>query len=72
MPVVSALRELRGRFVPVTEATFWSETVGEARTSAPLVAFNHQRAQILAPHREVDPWAGIDRSGETASAEEPA
>ena len=67
-----ALRELRGRFVPVTDATFWSDTVGEARTSAPLVAFNHQRAQILAPHREVDPWAGIDRSGETASAEEPA
>lgn len=67
-----ALRELRGRFVPVTDATFWSDTVGEARTSAPLVAFNHHRAQILAPHREVDPWAGIDRSGETASSQEPA
>jgi len=67
-----ALHELRGRFVPVTDATFWSDTVGEARTSAPLVAFNHHRAQILAPHREVDPWAGIDRSGETASSQEPA
>ena len=67
-----ALRELRGRFVPVTDATFWSDTVGEARTSAPLVAFNHHRAQILAPHREVDPWAGIDRSGEAASPQEPA
>ena len=58
-----ALGELRGRFVPVTDATFWSDTVGEARTTAPMIAFNHRRAQILAPHREVDPWAGIDRSG---------
>jgi hypothetical protein len=63
-----ALRELTGRFIPVTEATFWSDTVGEARTSAPMVAFNHRRAQILAPHREVDPWAGLDRSGETGSS----
>jgi hypothetical protein len=60
-----ALRELRGRFVPVTDATFWSDTVGEARTSAPMIAFNHNRAHILAPHREVDPWAGLDRSGAT-------
>jgi hypothetical protein len=63
-----ALRDLTGRFIPVTEAVFWSDTVGEARTSAPMVAFNHRRAQILAPHREVDPWAGIDRSGETRGA----
>jgi hypothetical protein len=62
-----ALRELTGRFVPVTEATYWSDTVGEARTSASMVAFNHRRAQILAPHREVDPWAGLDRSGEAGS-----
>ena len=55
----SALEELTGRFLPVTEATFWSDSVGEARTQAPLIAFNHNRAQILAPHREVDPWAGI-------------
>jgi hypothetical protein len=61
-----ALRDLTGRFLPVTDATFWSDTVGEARTTAPMVAVNHRRAQILAPHREVDPWAGIDRSGETA------
>ncbi|HEY8637430.1 MAG TPA: hypothetical protein VIL81_09220 [Candidatus Limnocylindrales bacterium] len=63
-----ALRDLTGRFIPVTDATFWSDTVGEARTSAPMVAFNHRRAQILAPHREVDPWAGLDRSGESGSA----
>jgi hypothetical protein len=62
-----ALRDLTGRFIPVTDAIFWSDTVGEARTSAPMVAFNHRRAQILAPHREVDPWAGLDRSGETGS-----
>jgi hypothetical protein len=57
-----ALRDLTGRFIPLTEAIYWSDTVGEARTSAPMVAFNHSRAQILAPHREVDPWAGLERS----------
>ena len=61
-----ALTELTGRFIPVTEATFWSEAAGEARQTAPMVAFNHQRAQILAPHRAVDPWAGLDRGGEAA------
>ncbi|HXI79327.1 MAG TPA: hypothetical protein VNM34_00775 [Verrucomicrobiae bacterium] len=66
-----ALRDLTGRFLPVTDATFWSDTVGEARTTAPMVAVNHRRAQILAPHREVDPWAGIDRSGETPAKEPP-
>jgi hypothetical protein len=64
-----ALGELTGRFIPVTEATYWSDIVGEARTVAPMVAFNHSRAQILAPHREVDPWAGLDRSGEAQAAE---
>jgi hypothetical protein len=29
-----------------------------------MVAINHTRAQIFAPHREVDPWVGLDRSGE--------
>ena len=59
--------ELTGRFVPVTDATYWSDSIGEARATAAMVAINHQRAQILAPHREVDPWAGLDRSGEGAS-----
>jgi hypothetical protein len=54
-----ALAQLTGRFVPVTDATYWSDSLGEARTTSPLVAFNHGRAQILAPHRAVDPWAGI-------------
>ena len=62
-----ALSELTGRFIPVTDATYWSDTVGEARATAPMVAVNHQRAQILAPHREADPWAGLDRGGEGPS-----
>lgn len=62
-----ALSELTGRFIPVTDATYWSETIGEARASAPMVAVNHRRAQIFAPHREMDPWTGIDRSGEGPS-----
>jgi hypothetical protein len=65
-----ALEELTGRFIPVTEATYWSDTVGEARKTAHLVAFNHSRAQILAPHREVDPWEGLQRGpAETAAGD---
>lgn len=62
-----ALTELTGSFIPVTEATFWSDTVGEARSTAQMIAFNHNRAQILAPHQAVDPWSGLDRSGEGAA-----
>jgi len=65
-----ALAELTGNFVPVTDATYWSDTVGEARATAPMIAFNHSRAQILAPHTEVDPWAGVNR-GDTAGTETP-
>jgi hypothetical protein len=65
-----ALSELTGRFIPITDATYWSDSVGEARASAPMVAVNHERAQILAPHREVDPWAGLDR-GAAAEAGQP-
>jgi len=57
-----ALSELTGRFLPVTDATFWSDTVGEAKQSAIMVAVNHARAQILAPHTDIDPWVGLDRS----------
>jgi hypothetical protein len=55
-----ALTELTGAFLPVTTATYWSDVLGEARTTAELVAVNHERAQILAPHRVADPWAGLD------------
>jgi hypothetical protein len=57
-----ALSELTTRFLAVTEATYWSDQIGEARSTAPMVAINRHRAHILAPHRAVDPWAGIDRS----------
>jgi hypothetical protein len=63
-----ALGELMGRFIPVTDAVYWSDRVGEARTEALIVAVNHSRAQVMAPHREVDPWAGLDRSGESATS----
>jgi hypothetical protein len=59
-----ALSELTGAFIPVTDATYWSDTVGEALATAPMIAFNHNRAQILAPHKAVDPWSGLDRSRE--------
>jgi hypothetical protein len=67
-----ALAELTGRFVPVTDAVYWSDTVSEARTTAAMIAFNHSRAQILAPHREVDPWAGLDRKAAAAASADAA
>src|SRR3954470_255177 len=63
-----ALAELTGRFIPVTEASYWSDTVGEALTTPPIVAFNHSRAQIMAPHLIVDPWEGINRSDAAGGA----
>jgi hypothetical protein len=66
-----ALDELMGRFIPVTDATYWSDRVGEARAQALVVAINHSRAQILAPHREVDPWAGLDRANRPGAAQPP-
>jgi len=54
------LAALTGRFIPVTGATYWSERVGEARQPADVLAVNRHRAQILAPHVEVDPWSGLD------------
>jgi hypothetical protein len=54
------LGELTGRFVPVTDVTYWSDVVNESRTTAAIAAVNHARAQIMAPHEEIDPWAGLD------------
>jgi len=65
-----ALAELSGRFVPVTEAAYWSDVLGEARQTAEIVAVNHDRAQILAPHRIVDPWADVGGAAETATPAE--
>jgi hypothetical protein len=64
-----ALSELTGRFLPVTDATFWSDALGEARTTAPMIAINHSRAQIFAPHREVDVWGGLNRGGDASAGE---
>ncbi len=64
-----ALSELTGAFLPVTAATYWSDVLGEARATAELLAVNHERAQILAPHREADPWAGLE--GGTPQVEPP-
>jgi hypothetical protein len=54
-----ALQELDTRFLPVTDAVYWSDRLGEARQSALLVAVNQRRTQILAQHQEADPWAGL-------------
>lgn len=67
-----ALTELQGTFVPVTGASFWSDVLGEARQTAEIVAVNRDRAQILAPHRAVDPWADAPRAPETPAPETPS
>jgi hypothetical protein len=59
--LVSALGELTGRFVPVTDASYWSNVVDSPRASAAMVAVNHSRAHILAPYQVTDPWAGLTR-----------
>ena len=56
-----ALSELTGNFLPVTSATYWSDVLNETRSSAELLAVNHERAQIMAPHRVSDPWVGLDK-----------
>lgn len=58
-----SLAELTGTFIPVTNATYWSDTLDEARATATILAVNHDRAQIMAPHRETDPWAGLPTGG---------
>jgi hypothetical protein len=58
-----SLTELTGRFIPITNATYWSDRLGEARRTALLVAVNHHRTQILAHHVDVDPWEGLTSSG---------
>ncbi len=65
-----ALSDLEARFIPVTEATYWSDAVGEGRKTAVVLAVNRHRAQILAQHREVDPWAGL--GGSSADTDEGA
>jgi hypothetical protein len=76
--LADALEELTGTFVPVTEATIWSDVVSESRQTVAVAAVNHARAQILAPFQAADPWAGLqevrssgDRPAEPSVAEVP-
>lgn len=64
----NALTFLRSRFIPVTEAMYWSDRLAEARTQAVMVAVNQARAQILAPFEEIDPWSGLRSTEGGASA----
>ncbi len=48
--VRDALQELQGRFIPVTDATFWSDLLGEPARTVPMLAVNRARAQILSPY----------------------
>lgn len=48
------LDELTARFIPVTDAAFWADLVHVPRQTAPMLAVNHARAQILAPYLQGD------------------
>lgn len=50
----SALTEMTGRFIPLTDVSYWSDTAGVPRTEAQMVCFNHARAHILAQLQEAD------------------
>jgi hypothetical protein len=43
---------LVGRFIPVTDAAYWSVAEGVERTSVEMLAINRLRAQILLPFEE--------------------
>jgi hypothetical protein len=60
--VRDGLRALTDKFIPVTEATYWSDQLSEARRNSPLVAINHSRVHYIAPHHEVDPWADLGQA----------
>jgi hypothetical protein len=67
----SGLAELHGAFIPVTDATFWADRLGESRQTVAYVAVNHARAQVFAPFREIDPWAGVTRAPVEVSTDPP-
>lgn len=54
------LDRMSGRFIEVTDATFWSESLNEPRKRTRILAVNHARAHVVAPFEERDVWAGVD------------
>ena len=66
-----SLAELHGTFIPVTDATFWSERFGEMRQTVAFVGVNRARAQVFAPFHEVDPWAGVGHAAGRTDEPEP-
>ena len=69
-PIAAELARAGAALTPLPPSHFDS-AAGEARLTAPMVAFNHNRAQILAPHQAVDPWTGLDRSGDAGTNASP-
>ena len=59
-----ALTELQGHFLPVTDATYWSDRTGAERRNALMLAVNHRRAQILAQYTPTAGAATPDAPGD--------
>jgi hypothetical protein len=67
-----ALRELTGRFVPITDATYASDQAGEAPRTAPMVAVNHARAQILSPFEATGGEVTAEQVGDSSTRDDAA
>jgi hypothetical protein len=57
----AGLADLHGAFIPVTDATFWADRLGESYQTVAFLAINHARAQVFAPFPDPDPWVGASR-----------
>jgi hypothetical protein len=66
------LAQLPGAFIPVTDAVFWADRLGEGRQAVAYIAVNQARAQVFAPFREADPWAGVARPSSDRAQPPPA
>jgi len=55
-----AVADLPPGFVRVAAASYWSDPLNEGRRRLPFIAVNGARVEVAAPHRDVDPWAGLD------------
>ena len=63
-----ALTELTGDFLPVTEAAFWSDVLGEARTDGRARRREPRRCPDPGAAHVVDPWADARMAGAGAAA----
>jgi hypothetical protein len=65
-----SLVELHSKFVPVTDAVFWSDRERQAPQTVAMVAVNQSRAQIFAQFHETGGWSAIGPRGRGGAGDE--